>query len=676
MEHMTARNTQGVTITLDEDADGSGIESIRIGDSPFGPTPEKSLFFVRVSGSRDSLIPVRLPVVAYEDVPEAFAWQFSGTKVIRDAAVTFNVHLKLMKNIPAITMDIHASCDRDVPARIEAAFCSSTSPSLWHAHIYPWAENSLHLPEEIDNAYASIYSEAKTFPVTAWKGKLFNWCGVPAVFFRNEDRSISFLFGVSKDCEYGKPGSWMEELSVESAPEEPVRIVSGSRDSIMKAGTEYHIPVQLIFSAAPDYLEQPRELVHAWTSLNSYTARAIPHPTLETTKAMMEFMIEGRRNAAYFIDGATYRCDQHRKGYFDTYIINTPFNIYLDLLLSKYAGDAGWYERAVTQFRWLKRMRVNDPADRNFGAFYPIAPEGKAPQFYRYKGACEEFEIEQNARAGYWLLKIAEAVKNEELEALPGQDELSKFALETLRWVKAQQQSDGSIPQKAALNGTVNGPVTPAHSLLAFRYAHKITGDSAWKNAMLQAEQWTMRHSIETARFFGAHSDLHPQEYEEGSIHVLTSYALARHHDTGDRFYIRLADYLASLSFFMRCPKQIPWSTKPTQGCNVEQSHYLQYSLYSYYSSKYLNFIRLSEITGDPFFAREGHFLMRQSAHCIVTGGPWKSAHYERIADPWLARKDDLTPEGNIYASELAPELLYQLLVLENPDVLRQKHGV
>ncbi len=671
MDVLQATNNTGVTISLNENETGFGIEAITHAEKPFEPALSGPLFNLRVFDHEESVVPVRLPLIECAEAQQAITWIFRGTKKIIAAEIAVTVTLQLLKDVPAITMDILATTDRTVNARIEAAFCRSNAPNYLRANVYPWAEDSLHLPEEIDHAYSSIYSDAKQFPVSAWHGKLFNWCGIPAVFFRNEERSMSFLMGVHKDFDYGKPGTWMEDVSIEMAPDEPVRLVSGTRKSVMQAGTSYHLPVQIMFSANHDYLTQPKELVEAWVAVNRYTAQALPHPQLKTPAAMKEFMINARRNAQYYVKGATYLCDQHRQGMFDTYIINTPINVYLDLLLAKLTGDAVWRERAIEQLAWLVRMRVNNPDDVNFGAYYPIAPGAKTPSFYQYKGACEEFEVEQNARAGYWLLKILESVERHELEAVPGLDELRASALQTLSWVKKQQQPDGSMPQKVSVTGAVNGPVTPAHSLLAFRAAHNLTGEAVWQQAMIRSEQWALEHSIMPAKFFGAHSDLHPAEYEEGSIHVLTSYALARYQDTGNQYYVRMAEYLASISFFWRCPKQLSWVAQPTQGCNVEQSHYLQYSLYSYYSFKYLNFIRLTALTGNPLFDREGRYLLQQSAHCIVPEGEWKGAHYERLADPWYARKDDSTTAGNIYASELAPELLLQLLLLEKPEAAR-----
>lgn len=670
-EALSVTNHTGVTIRFNHDSDGYGIDQIMVNDQPLGPQLAGPLFLIRVFDDVETVLPVRLPLRDNSDSPQRFKWTFSGTQKVLNANLAITVELQLLKNMSAITMDIMVATDDVVPARIEAVFCKSANPTYWRANVYPWAEDASHLPEDIASGSYSIYCGNDELPSSPWNDKLLSWSGLPAVFFRSENRSISFLLGVTKDCDYGKPGTWMEGLSLEMEPDEAVRIVTGQASSTLKPGTQYHLPAQIMFSAEPDYLLQPGELVKTWTAINNYTAEAIPHPVLKNTKAMMDFMIKARKNAKYYIKGATYRCDKRREGMFDTYIINTPFNIYLDLLLAKNTGDSVWLERATEQLAWLKRMRLDDTSNINFGAFYPIAPGAAEPKFYQYKNARKEFEVEQNARAAYWLLKVAEGIKDKEFPTITDHDDLITYALETLSWVKKQQQPDGSIPQKVTDTGEINDPPTPAHTLLAFRYAHQLTNDKTWLDAMTLAETWTMQNSISPAKFFGAHSDLHPREYEEGSIHILIEYALSRYEDTGDRYYVKLAEYMAAISFLWRCPKQLLWVQDPTQGCNVEQPHYLQFSLYSYYSFKYLNFLRISELTNDPFFAQEGNFLLRQSAHCIVTQGEWAGAHYERLADPWDARKVDTTPEGkiadgNIYASELAPELLYQLMALQH----------
>jgi len=669
MEFSTLSNQTGMEIVVNQDDNGCGLEKIRIAGKELGTFSGGPLFRIRLSDAEDGLIPVRLPVTGRKETPESILWEFGGEREIQTVKVAFRAELRLMTALNAVTFDLFAQAGQDLEGRMEVALCQNDASMDWRANLYPWAENASHLPEELDSGASSIYSTNQPQCVSAWSERLFNWCGVPAPLFRNREKSIGFLFGVSKDCEYGKPGTWLEELSIEMAPGEPVRVVSGSRLSCLKKGVEYHLPVQMVLSAHPDYLKQPRELLEAWTTLNHYQAEPVKHPVFRDENDMMRFMLDSRREAPYYIKGAAYGCDQHRQGRFDTYIVNSPFNIYLDLLLAKITGETVWRQRAAEQVAWLKRMRVNDANDVNFGAFYPIAPGAKEPSFYLYPGSRQEFEVEQNAKAGYWLLKIAQDMKAGRLPALEECGDLTSFAFDTLRWVKKQQQADGSMPQKVALNGDVNAPTTPAHALLAFQLAFKATGEECWEKAMLGAEQWVMKHSVEPARFFGAHSDLGPNEYEEGSIHTLITYMLERYADTGTAEYVKIAEYLASVSFLWRCPKQISWTEKPTQGCNVEQSHYLQYSLYSYYSFKYLNFIRLGKLLNDPFFDREGRYLIRQSAHCIVMDGEWKGAHYERLADPWNARSDDKTPEGNIYGSELAPELLYQLLVLHDSSV-------
>ncbi len=655
-------------IVINHDEFGYGLEKIRAANRDVGVQNNAPLFFMRLTETKAALIPIRLPLVKRQELKGSVQLDFYGEKEIQNTKVTFEVKLKIFDSFNAVTMDIFAQADHDLNARIEVSF-GQNETSIWRANLYPWAENSLSLPEEIDSEASSIYSANQPHKVSEWNEKLFNWCGLPAALFRNQDRSIAFLLGVSKDCEYGKPGTWLEELSLEMAPNQSPRVVSGSTRSCLKKGVMYHLPVQLVVSVIPDYLKQPRELIAAWTTLNHYKAEFIEHPVFHSEADMMRFMIDGRRRAAYYIDGATYGCDQHRQGKFDIYIINTPFNIYLDLLLNKITGEEIWRKRANDQISWLRHMRVNDMNDINFGAFYPISPGAKKPSFYLYKGSRQEFEVEQNAKAGYWLLKIAQAMQARKLPKLSEYSDIMSLAFETLQWVKKQQQPDGSIPQKIGLIGENNAPVTPAHSLLAFQLAFQMTGEENWRDAMLKAENWTITHSVEPAIFFGAHSDLGPNEYEEGSIHVLTTYMLQRYEDEVDIKYLKIAGYLGAISFLWRCPKQLSWTARPTQGCNVEQSHYLQYSLYSYYTFKYLNFIRLGKLLADPFYEMEGRYLIRQSAHCLVLNGEWQGAHYERLADPWNARTDDKTLEGNIYGSELAPELLYQLLILHDPSL-------
>ena len=361
MEFSTLSNQTGMEIVVNQDDNGCGLEKIRIAGKELGTFSGGPLFRIRLSDAEDDLIPVRLPVTGRKETPESILWEFEGEQEVQTIKVAFRAELRLMTALNAVTFDLFAQAGQDLNGRMEVALCQNDSSLNWRANLYPWAENASHLPEELDSGASSIYSTNQPQCVSAWSERLFNWCGVPAPLFRNREKSIGFLFGVSKDCEYGKPGTWLEELSIEMAPGEPVRVVSGSRRSCLKKGVDYHLPVQMVISAHPDYLKQPRELLEAWTTLNHYQAEPVKHPVFRNETDMMRFMLDSRREAPYYIKGAAYGCDQHRQGRFDTYIVNSPFNIYLDLLLAKITGETVWRERAAEQVAWLKRMRLPTP---------------------------------------------------------------------------------------------------------------------------------------------------------------------------------------------------------------------------------------------------------------------------------------------------------------------------
>jgi len=645
----------GLNIKLDKyKNEFYGIESISCQKKVIGNFPEKSLFFIKLTGIEEKLISVRLPLIKSLSSNQYESLFFSGKIDLSFTEIKASVELKIFKEIFAVEMILNVETADDLAGRVEFIICLDGEEN-WLCNFYPGAEGSKDLPEDLDK-----YIRVGNLPLTStWKRKLFAYCGVPAVLLRNKDKNISCLFGLRRDFDYGKPLDWKEYLNVELESGKILKIVSNVEKGVLKKDVKYSLPLQLIVSNNQNTYLQVYDLIKAWCSINNYKSEVIPHKFFRTEKDIFEFLVNERRKNRFYKKGVTYICDCDRLKIFGINVTNTPFNIYLDYHLWKHTGEKIWMKRVEEQLLWLKNMRVNDKKNLNYGAFYPVSIDGKTPGFYYL---FEEFEVEPNAKSAYWLLKLANEIGKDSLKINVSTDEIIEMALETLEWVIKQQQPDGSIPQKVSKKGQVIQPVTPGYSLLLFRYAYLCTGEKKYLSCMERCEKWTIENCVKPLKFFGAHPDLHPEEYEEGSIYLVLEYFLERYNDTKEKIYLDIAICLASFGFLMRCPKQLSWVKEPTWGCSAEQSHYLQYSLYSYCNLKYLCLKKLTDLTGDKFWEKEAKDLIKQSAHAVVLKGKWKGGYYERISDPWNAR---MLSTNNIYFSKLAPELIYQILKLE-----------
>ncbi len=654
-------NKRGLSLTLNQDARGYGIEQITLNERSVGRPKRGDIFNLSFTGLRPFVLGVRLPHLEERRTDNGIELDLSGVVETDFARIECGLGIRIRDSLNAVEFLVRFETDHDIAGRIEFTFDAPDPDGGWEANIYPWAENSRSLPQDgIDDKM----NRHPMVPSTRYQNKLFCYAGIPAALLRRTDRSIACLYGVAKDFDYGHPVDWRGGVNIGLKPGGAPQIVSGIPSGYIHAGALCEMPVQLVVSGNENHYRQPYDLLEDWCQLNHYTAEPTPCENFKTEDAVASFLVEKRKGTPFFFENATYATDEHRIDRFGTYPANTGFNVFLDLYLGLKFGDAIWFERAATQIRWLERMQITEPDHVASGLYCPVIRKGSEPGFYQNK----EYEIEVNALGAYWLLRALElmrgAEKDSRLSALPAAAELEALVFRTLKGILKHQQPDGSIPQRLTTGGQYSEAVTPAHTLNAFYLAAKLTGEKTWQDAVAKAEAWTMQNCVEPLHFIGAHPDLQPKQYEEGSIHNVARYFLEKYADTQDEHYLELAVYLQSTAFFWRCPKQISWVSNPTQGCTSEQTHFPQFSLYSYWCFKSIYQHRTAQAAGLPFFDKEARFLLRQAFHAVVTEGDWAGAYMERLGDPWAARSGDPKAYSNKYLSELAPEFLYQLMEL------------
>jgi len=663
---LTFRNDAGLELALNHNAQGYGLDHVMINGKNIGTPKRGDLFTLAFTGLRPFRHGVRLQRLDVQRRDEAIEIDLGGSVETEFARIDcgLSVHLPMASN--AVTFRLRYQTDHDVAARIEFAFHGSANTPQWEANLYPWAENATSLPEQgIDDGM----NRHPMVPSLRYKNQLFRYAGVPAALLRRPDRSLACLFGVAKDFEYAYPThDWRGGVNIEMQADHPPVIVTNIKGGYIHSNTEHEVPIQLVVTDHDKVYRQTHALVESWCELNAYTAEPIPCDQFNDERDTANFLKEQRKRTPHFFDDATYATDHHRLDRFGTYPANTGFNIYLDLYLGLKDSDPVWFERVATQVRWLERMQIREEGHVADGLYCPVIPKGKHPGFYQNK----EYEIEVNALGAYWLLRTAQLLNeyrdDPRLAALPGVDEIERIALRVLDAVVRYQQPDGAILQRVTDGGQLSEPVTPGHSLNAFDLAYRMTGDERWGQALRKTERWTLTHCVDPLYFVGAHPDLQARQYEEGSIHNIARYFMNKHEAGGDPQDLDRVIHLLSTAFLWRCPKQMSWVDEPTQGCTSEQTHFPQFSFYSYWCMKMMTHVKAARASGIDFFEREARFLLRQGMHAVVTEGEWAGAYRERLADPWAARTTDPDASSNLYLSELAPEYLYQLMELCGDD--------
>lgn len=659
-ELLTFGNNKGLAVIINHDTNGYGIENILVNGKSVGSPKSGGLFNLRIGGMHPEMVDMRLSKLNAIKSIDSTRLEFFG-KFTRDfALIELKFVINIYNNLNCIDFVLSYKSDHDMAGRIEFTFGGDAPYPQWEANIYPWAENSTSLPETgLDDAM----NRNLMTPTLRYKDHLFYYAGIPAALIRKPDRSVSCLFGVHKDFKYGSPSytDWQGGVNLELEPSQAIKIVSDVKGGYIRGGVQHKLPMQLVISDNEDKYYQTYDLLHDWCEINNYTANPIPCKRFSDEKKVLDFLIDRRRNTEFFFKDATYATDLHRLDIFGIYPANTGFNIYLDLYLGLEQNDAFWFNRAATQIKWLAKMQVRQVGDMGNGLFCPVVPEGKYPGFYLYK----EYEIEVNSLGAYWLIQTLKLMKEnatcEHMDLLPDLKFIETLAFNTLNGIHRHQQADGAIPQKVTDGGQYAEAVTPAHTINAFYAAWKYTNDTKWQKSADLLEKWTIENCVDPLYFIGAHPDLQSKQYEEGSIHNIARYLMTRYEDTGDKKYLSMSVHLLSTAFFWRCPKQIEWVNEPTQGCTSEQTHFPQFSLYSYWCFRYLTHLKLAKASGLEFFAKEARFLVKQAMHAVVTTGPWAGAYCERLADPWNSRDSDPIGSSNIYLSELSPEYLYQL---------------
>jgi hypothetical protein len=249
-------------------------------------------------------------------------------------------------------------------------------------------------------------------------------------------------------------------------------------------------------------------------------------------------------------------------------------------------------------------------------------------------------------------------------------------------WVLRQRNPDGGLPQKLdSISGAKSISVVSGRALPAFPVIARITAQSRYLDFVESLEGYLLNCPERRLYFTGHHPDLPPDEIEEASIYGVIEYWLDVYENSGrvEALQHALAD--AYLALLWWCPKQLSWVENPTQCASAEQKHFLQYSIYCYQNRKVECLHRMARLTGDPLWHGIYERVLQGIFWTQVTRGDQMGATHERIADPWLERKDDgkvasFNSLGTVYIGEQSLDTMLQLVEMGYRPVERQNdHG-
>jgi len=619
---------------------------------PFPPVREGFLW-LRGTGADRARLPVALQDMGTpcgED--PSLARNFAAEVDYLGTEVLINLEVRLDPKEPVLRLKYECRTSEDLPAVLEFPFHGPEGEPGWRLHLYPWIEDADRFPSCLDETLR----EDRADHAADYIARPFDWCGAPLAVLQSDTYGTTVLFGLQKDFDYGHPGTWRDRIGFAFAPGIPPYVRSDFPNGIMRRDLTYDIPLILVVAQGPDNLDRIRSTVRAWARSEGLQFEATGFG--EGWKEAVDVLVRGRRRGRVYIEDKGYCLDRDRMESWGPYVTSQPYNYYLDELLYRRTGDGIWARRVESGLRWLASKQNLDGGPCH-GAFPPIAPgRGEGIGFYK----CREYEVEHNAFAADWLYRLSNLLR----DRAPDLSEVAlTMARSALHFVLNQILPDGGVPAKVTPKGVRSVAVTPGHTLLLLRRVRSTEGGAEVLEAERKVEAWTRRNSLAKLHFHGAHPDLQPEELEEASLYNVAQYYLERFEETRDAEYLRIAESLACLGLLWQCPKQLSWVDNPTQGAAAEQTHYLQYSVYSYNCEKFTFLIRLSAYTGDRFYREEARHLLGRNLFTLVREGEWEGAVAERICDPWNARGEGYNSFGNLYIGELATELLLQALDLE-----------
>lgn len=348
------------------------------------------------------------------------------------------------------------------------------------------------------------------------------------------------------------------------------------------------------------------------------------------------------------------------------YIGEQALSAYFEYLVFQRTGDNLWRSRAFQQMEFMLKGQNNQTDSPAFGVIHTAYDLRKKAFNSDDRGNNVGYKPDLNAHMARYMLLTWQAVKQHE-----GIDRADwhAAALRAADWVVRQQNPDGGLPQKVdEKTGGRSVSVVSGRALPAFPDIFSITGFKRYDNLSADLEKWLKSNAEAQLIFTGHHPDLPPGELEEASIWGAVEYWLGKYNRTHDPQYLTRATADGYLALSWWCPKQLPWVKNPTQLASAEQTHFLQYSIYSYQDRKLSGLFQLGQLVGEPFASLYDRFV-QGVFFTQVTQGNLKGSTHERIADPWLQRSDygipaDINSLGDEYMGEQSLDAFLQLVLL------------
>jgi hypothetical protein len=563
--------------------------------------------------------------------------RFAGEAQVEGVPFSFQTTISLVADLPAARFETRWSVSRDLKGWEVCLAYHDRFAESWKAHMYPIAENAKFLARS---------------PLT--------YVGIPSLLLYRDDWSLSLLFGIDPSFDYLNPTTWTGRTGLYfmdqvTAPQ--FRIGGGE----LLSKIQYSMPLQLVFSAAGWSLPAITDLMQKWVKLNDYKIKPFQ---VRTPDEALALFLEGRRRTTMWHPGMGYRLEEGDPESNFAYIGEQPLSAYFEYLIYETTKDQEWRKRCFEQMDFMLKAQQLDSSKADYGAMHTAYDFGKRAFDSDDRGRNVGYKPDLNAHIARYMLLTWQRVKNHE-----GVDrrEWYQAATRAANWVVRQQNTDGGLPQ---LVETGTGRKSISHSagraLPAFPIIYRITGDARYQAFAESLEQYTRRIVEGQLRFTGHHPDLPPDELEEASCYGIIEYWLDKFERTRQRECLDRAVADAYLAFLWACPKDLSWVKNPTVGSSAEQEHFLQYSIYCYQNRKIQCLHRLYQLTGIPLFGTLYDRITQSIFFTQVTEGDQTGAAHERIADPWLARKDydagDFNSMGTIYMSEQVLDAMLQLV--------------
>ena len=565
----------------------------------------------------------------------------SGTGQIEDVRFSFKLNLETPTGVQAIRLTYEIDLQADLPG-YEICLQYYTEPiHRWKAHLYPWVEDSKWVERDhLDNM------------------------GIPALFLYREDRSLGVVWGIDPNSDYLNPTSWRRDFGlyfIDGVQPVQYRVSAGS----LKQGIHYECPMQIVLTAQHDPDVMIIELMENWRLLNQYSVKPLQ---VRSHDEALQIFIQGRRDKTeawipgkgYSLHGAT-----HTFLYFGV----QGMAAYFDYLLYEMTGDPLWRKRSFEQMDFIVQGQNRDIEDFNYGAVHTTY---QLEWLDDYGPHGPGFNSDDRFNIGYkpdicallvrYMLQLWQRVKDH--EGIDRED-WYQTAILAANWIIRQQNPDGGLPQKVQMKplemrwGDENNKIViqpfksrssaSGRALPSLWQIGRITGEQKYKDFLISLEEFTLSYVHNCYHYTGHHPDLPPYELEEASIWGVAEYWLDRYDETGDVLYLRHAEADAALALLWWCPKELSWVKNPTQCASAEQQHFQQYSVYNYQNRKVEGLWRLFTKTSNGLYLELFERVLQNIYFTQETQDGNMGGTYERIADPWLVRKE--TPGGPYFDS-------------------------